>query len=1122
MTPPHRLPTPDGLQLRLLGTPLVVMPGSPAPQRRALTAQEAVLLAWLVLKGPVQRPRIASLLWPEAGAPTAANNLRQRLHGLRRFPALVLAGPQAGWLCLPEAVAHDLADPRDRLREDPAAVGVDLLGSFDYGKTPQLATWVTAERERWRQTVVDGLLQWAVHAEHAGDAANAARWAARALELSPTSAAATRVLMRVHHQQGEREAALAAFERCGEALRAVGGAPDADTLALARLVGRSRPVQAQETPQLLPLALRHPPRTVGRAALQRTAMAAWNIAGCVLLTGPPGIGKSRVLDDLTRATSAALSLRPGQDEQAVPYGVLTSLVSSLMQRCAPTLAARHERLRAFIAAASPSALPGEYTPTAMGTLMRAFLADVAGSTPLTLVIDDLQHADPRSLEVLTLLWPRTGPVQPPTVRWLLGMRDSPVPAAVDGWLKALDPALEPVVPVPLIGSGDVAELLSGLCVAPIDFASWGARLQQHCGGHPLYLLQVLRELAHRGEILTPQAPDDLPLPAEALAGVARRLECSDAITYRLAHLAALMDGDLDARLLQRLLGCETATLAAAWRALQALQVLGDHSFSHELVRQAVLGTIPTPIKPLLHQELASAMPADPAARRAPHWEAAGDAARAAADWLRAAGSAHAHGLVADACVQLGHAQRLYAAAGQAGHALQAGWRRGHLMLLSSAAEARAMADQLMVDAEGAGVLAQARALELRACAKAEQHEPSAVDDARAAGRLARAADDTPLHARAALAQAQAWAALGRHRRSARLLRALDAKRPLLDDHTLQQADELGGVVRAHLGHRRAAVAAHRALLARALATHRPAAAAAAAGNLGVQLGYLNDVQAAQTMYRQALELSRRAGVERGFLLIDETGLAGCLIDEGRYQEALAMLERCARELREDGFAGWALNADNDRATLLLLLGRPDSARELLHELPANAPPWALAGRQFARARLARWSGASGLVAIRQARVLLTQGGAIGTPYVAAKVALEEARHQSPAAAARQADDTLRWAEEHEHLALSMYARLVRLEAWLALGRAREAAHAADELHAASPPERPIFSVYRPELWSLLCSAWQGVGRQGDAEALAAAARQWLRETAGARVPPAMRRGFLGNNPFNRRLLGLGG
>ena len=131
-------------QLELLGEPRLVLPApaeaTPATpsQQVLLIDRDAGLLAYVALAGPGPARRVAELLWPGRDDKQALNNLRQRLHKLRRSTGarllemgqtlslaadLQLAAPEA-------AQAADSAEPPPLRR---------LLHPFEYQDAPDFA-----------------------------------------------------------------------------------------------------------------------------------------------------------------------------------------------------------------------------------------------------------------------------------------------------------------------------------------------------------------------------------------------------------------------------------------------------------------------------------------------------------------------------------------------------------------------------------------------------------------------------------------------------------------------------------------------------------------------------------------------------------------------------------------------------------------------------------------------------------------------------------------------------------------------------------------------------------------------------------------------------------------------
>jgi len=188
----------------------------------------AAILAVLAMAGDagVGRERLAGLIWCDRGEAQARASLRQELSTLRRLVPAVCADRQRVWLDLgliqvaqPEGAAEFL---------DGFAL---RSGAFD--------DWLRDTRLRDRGTRVGAATEAAQAALAAGNWSAAREAAQDALAIDPLGEAAARVLIRAEAQLGNRSAALTAFQRLEDALRAeLDVAPDAQTRALVREVRR--------------------------------------------------------------------------------------------------------------------------------------------------------------------------------------------------------------------------------------------------------------------------------------------------------------------------------------------------------------------------------------------------------------------------------------------------------------------------------------------------------------------------------------------------------------------------------------------------------------------------------------------------------------------------------------------------------------------------------------------------------------------------------------------------------------------------------------------------------------------------------------------------------------------
>ncbi|MGE5338384.1 MAG: BTAD domain-containing putative transcriptional regulator, partial [Gemmatimonadota bacterium] len=321
------------VRLQLLNTPRLLLATGGV---YVLERKEAALLALLATEGSAPRTRAAALLWADIDENRARNNLRQRLFRLRRAATsdVVRAGPV---LSLAESVAHDLDALAPRLAADPDAATGELLGKLDYGDCAELLDWVEAAREKWRQARRAALAEVDSRLEAEGHVGRSLRYAQRLVGDDPSLEHAHRRVMRLHYLRGDRAAALAAYERCCEALREhVGARPGKETLELARLIEDSGTLATSATPLApRPVAVLRPPRLVGREVEWAQLERAWDARRIVIASGEPGIGKTRLLTDFasTRRSVIAVGARPG--DARVPYALLARWLRACVAQFAP-------------------------------------------------------------------------------------------------------------------------------------------------------------------------------------------------------------------------------------------------------------------------------------------------------------------------------------------------------------------------------------------------------------------------------------------------------------------------------------------------------------------------------------------------------------------------------------------------------------------------------------------------------------------------------------------------------------------------------------------------------------------------------------------------------------------
>ncbi len=270
------------LELKLLGPPEARRDGAPL---RLRTRKTLALLAYLAADGRShRRAELAALLWPESDESRARTTLRSALADLRSAlgsddgPSLLVErdslrfgadlGASLDLTVLRTAYERARSSARDlrldgeegrelgeRLRAGATAYAGEFLQDFHLDDAPDFDLWSGAERERWRTRLVVVLERLSGLLLESGEAREAVAVAERWAGEEPASAAAHERLMRATYAVGDREGALAVYERYRTTADRSGGQAAAPQLeALAARIAAERRIGA-------PSARRTPPPT---------------------------------------------------------------------------------------------------------------------------------------------------------------------------------------------------------------------------------------------------------------------------------------------------------------------------------------------------------------------------------------------------------------------------------------------------------------------------------------------------------------------------------------------------------------------------------------------------------------------------------------------------------------------------------------------------------------------------------------------------------------------------------------------------------------------------------------------------------------------------------------------
>jgi len=1081
-----------------------------------LTRKDAAWLAHTALEGPVPSLRLATLLWPAAGERGALNNLRQRVHRLRKASGARLV-EMAATVALADDLQLELPDLAALAATAAGAPG-HLLRGLDFDDAADFAAWLAQRRllqqEQWRDT----LAQQAAQAETDGRLVDALACAQRLLALDGLSEHGHRRLMRLHYLRGDRAAALRAFEACEQALKdEFGVPPGAETLALLQTVeDAGTAAAAVATP--VPARLLRPPRTVGRDGPAQALTQAHAEGLVAVLVAEAGLGKSRLLQDFVAARPQAVYAQARPSDATVPYGALARLLRQVLAAAAPNLPPESRRALACIVpelAADPGVPAHVHSSSQLQAAVAALLASAAAHGHDTLVVDDLHFADRASVELLLVLIETPAPL-----RWLFAHRpadgagDPNTSAALLASL-AEAPAVQCIALAPL-DTPALLELLSTLGLAAADAAALLPALQRHAGGNPLYVLETLRAVTGA---LQPGAT--LPRPAGIERLIDKRLQRLSRPALALARLAAIAVPDFSIELAEQALQAPALALADAWGELEAADVLRGEAFAHDLVHDAVLRATPEVVAARAHRQVAAFLAhadAEPA-RIALHWRAGGDAAAAAASFSRAAARAEQASRPQEQARLLLDAAEQWRAAGEPERAL---------LLQADAVEPLIVADGLQqaleistrmvaqpAGAEVAGRLWAVHAMALVWAGRSADAEAAA----REALRLQATAAATPAAARAKaeLALGMALSNQGHLSEGLAVLRPLWQQVETLAD-VGQRIDVCGAysIVLAHL-HRNGEgmeVVQRQLLYARARQSRLDEV------NALMSLAFFALRRGEIDAGIAACEAARRLGQADRELTsltsMNDIVLGDAYVGAGRYGEGITLLEaaitHAEQHLPDTNHLALARQC---LANAFLQLGRPELAQRLALQQTAGSSIDNEVHRHALLARLLEQRGDAGARAAWEKTAALA-GQRNSAPALLAQ--LELARAEGGATGLARAATVLQQAETTEQAVVMAAALTCRLELAAAAGNSPPEMLAGWAAQAARLAQQHRSSrVYFPALLLALGRELHALGRHEQALRCWRDGWAWVESVAGPKVPPAFRRAFLERNPVNLAL-----
>jgi DNA-binding SARP family transcriptional activator len=618
------------------------------------------LLAHLIIARDVavSRSQLAFALWPDSTEGQARTNLRKLLHELRHaLPDadryVDMGGQTIRWrLDAPadvDIVAFTQAIEHDDLTAAARAYRGDLLpGCYD--------DWTLSERDRLHAQAIGAFRRLATDAIESGDDLGTLEYAQQLLRLDPLCEEAYRCSMQAHARRGDRAEALRAYHRCVEVLeRELGVEPDPATRELySALTGTGTPTANGPTPE--PTAGTAP--LVGRSTERALTQQIWRTATAgrahvLLVSGEPGIGKSRLVDELAREVAAeghaVARTRAYEAGGRLPWGPVIDWLRSEalrpnVERLDPVWLVELSRLLPEVRSYRPDlpAVPGIRDDRRYQVFDSIAQVVLAQRSPLLLVIDDLQWADADTLESIGFLI-RRAPGVPLLIAATVRSEEIEPGGALETLTSALgrDEALTELA-LESLDTAATTELAAHLTGTALDQDA-GEQFWKETEGNPLFVVEAARAGLARGDEHAFLTPTVQAVIRARLAGLTHQ-------AHELVEVAATIGRGFTVEALAAAARVEEDELVDAlddlWRRRIIREQGSGYDFTHDKLREVAHAGISPARRRRLHRIVAEVLTAMHAADLgsvsadlAAHYEQAGLVTDAIEAYRRAA--AHA-------------------------------------------------------------------------------------------------------------------------------------------------------------------------------------------------------------------------------------------------------------------------------------------------------------------------------------------------------------------------------------------------------------------------------------------------------------------------------------------------
>jgi eukaryotic-like serine/threonine-protein kinase len=371
--------------------------------------------------------------------------------------------------------------------------------------------------------------------------------------------------------------------------------------------------------------------------LDRLDAAASGHGGLVLLGGEPGVGKTRLSEDVMREGNARRFLALAghcHESGTTPYGPFVELFEQLLRAIpddqlrdlfgadAAELARLVPKVHRFVDGMPPSA-PRE--PDQQRRALFSAIADIlrrlATRQPLVLLLDDLHWGDEATIALLQHIVPQLTELPVlclGTYRDVTTDMGPPFERELAIFVRQERTLL---LPIRSLTRDAVGELLAACArrEPPPDFVD---TVFHQTAGNPFFVRELYQHLAEDGHLLNDDGSwkrgltiDALDVPEGVRLVIGRRLSRLSEPTQRMLTTAALMGRYFELRLVEAMGPVEGDAFLDAVEEAEGAKLVSAlrgsretrYAFAHELIRNTLLSRLSLPRRQRLHARAATVM-----------------------------------------------------------------------------------------------------------------------------------------------------------------------------------------------------------------------------------------------------------------------------------------------------------------------------------------------------------------------------------------------------------------------------------------------------------------------------------------------------------------------------------